>query len=178
MRNVGLFLGGGAWKNFFRWCTDDIRKESFHSGQLREPLTDATYRRMGGELLTGLWRTQRQLYHRKAYHNRRENQKLHPCRFLNKASSGHLESVLFPAIAAFYIIQEHGFGTVVNFRPEPCKLFLFSESPLQLEMFQYVVNSYTADRELTLYAIQYGSLFNNLEEKSPKVMQCKNYHKS
>lgn len=91
---------------------------------------------------------------------------------------GQLESVLFPAIAAFYIIQEKGFGTAVNFRPEPCKFSLYSESPLQMGMFQYVVNSYTADRELTLYEMQYGSLFNNLEEKSPKVMQCKNYHKS
>lgn len=86
---------------------------------------------------------------------------------------GQLESVLFPAIAAFYIIQEKGFGTVVNFRPETCKFSLFSESPLQMGMFQYVVNCYTADREFTLYAIQYGSLFNNLEEKLPKVMQCK-----
>lgn len=66
---------------------------------------------------------------------------------------GQLESVLFPAIAAFYIIQEKGFGTVVNFRPETCKFSLFSESPLQMGMFQYVVNCYTADREFTLYAI-------------------------
>ena len=32
---------------------------------------------------------------------------------------GQLESVLFPAIAAFYITQEKDFGTVVKFRREP-----------------------------------------------------------
>lgn len=91
---------------------------------------------------------------------------------------GQLKSVLFPAIAAFYITQDKGFGTIVNFTPKPCKFSLFSEYPLQMGMFQYVGNSYTVDREFNLYVVQYGSLFNNLEEKSPKVMRCKNYYKS